>query len=1047
MKDLLLRKYARWSNVSLLMVFVFVFSFQDLKADNIGNDKGRTIEDAQQQKTITGTVIDEQGQPLPGVSIIVKGKQGKGTSTDFDGKYAISVLPTDRLVFSYIGFAPQEVLVGGKAIINIVMREDAEQLEDVVVVGHGTQKKQSVSSAITSVKGGELRVPSSSLTTAFAGQLAGVFSMARSGQPGSAAEFYIRGISTFGGRTTPLIILDDIEISAGDLDNIPAETIESFSVLKDASATAIYGSRGANGVMVVKTKNGNKNEKTKIGITYDQSFNTPINFPKFVDGATWMELYNEALLTRNPNAPIRFTQDVIDATRSGMNPYVYPDVDWGKVLFRDMAVNQRANVNIQGGGDKATYYMSIQANHDEGLLKTRKIYSWDNNINRWAYNFQNNITYNLSESSTIELRMNAQIRQTEGPNFERRTDHAPNSNLGEFFQQILAANPINFPVYFPQTAEDKHFKFGSSIITGSSYKSNPFAMLNTGFHETRSNTINTALKVRQKFDFITKGLSATALINFKNWSQNSYHRFIQPYIYRVKDGSYNPSTQEYEVERLGTGGTDYVSTSAKFLNGDQTFDFHVTLDYDRKFGDHSLTGMLLYRQREFKSDILPHRNQSYSGRFTYNYDYKYFAEFSFGYTGTERLPRRERFNFFPSVAAGWTVSKEKFFAPLENIVSFLKVRSTYGLTGSDETGGPHFLYIPDVRLNRLGYTTGETLGFTLSGPEVLVWPVRGARWEKSLKFNVGADIKFLKDALSITADYFVEDRYDIMLKREAWPQSLGYHAAKPYANKGKVNNWGYEFSLDWKQRVTDDFSFVVNSNFTYTQNKNVDVDDPIYKYPWQSGTNKPLHRVEGFIADGLFSSQEEIDNSPKQNLGSVPRPGDIKYRDINGDGLITNEDKTMISPYGRIPRIQYGFGLNLLYKAFDFNVQFNGQAKRTISTGLLSPFGQGDRHVFQHIADNRWTETNPNPNATYPRLGLHTSDVANNDESSTFWMRDGSFLRWKALEIGYKFKHGRVYARGENIAVFSKFKQWDPELSWHAYPLQRIYNLGVQLKF
>ncbi|GET46361.1 SusC/RagA family TonB-linked outer membrane protein [Capnocytophaga felis] len=999
---------------------------------------------------VKGNVTDGNGVPLPGVGVVIKGTS-KGVATDFDGNYEIQTKSGDVLEFSSLGYQVQTKKVSGSnkvLIINVKLVEEASQIDEVVVIGHGTQKKVSVSGAVATVKGGELRSPSSSLTSAFAGQLAGVFSSSRSGEPGSAAEFYIRGISTFGGRTTPLILLDDVEISATDLDNIPAETIESFSVLKDASATAIYGSRGSNGVMVIKTKNGNRNEKTKIGITYDQSFNTPINFPKFVDGATWMELFNEALLTRNPSAPIRYSQERIDATRSGVNPYVYPDVNWEKVLFRDMAVNKRANINIQGGGDKATYYMSIQANNDEGLLRTQKIYSWDNNINRWAYNFQNNITYNLSESSTIELRMNAQIRQTEGPNFERRGDHAPNVNLTSFFGQILASNPINFPVYYPQKPGDEHFKFGSSVVSGNNFKSNPFANMNTGFHETRSNTINTALKLKQKFDFITKGLSMSMLINFKNWSQNSYHRFVDPYIYRVKEGSYNPVTQEYETERLGTGGSDYITTSAKFLSGDQTFDFNTSVDYDRKFGEnHNVTGMLLYRQREYKEGILPHRNQSISGRFTYNFGYKYFAEFSFGYTGTERLPKGDRFEFFPSGAIGWAVSKEDFFAPLENVISFLKLRSTYGLTGSDETGGPHFLYIGDVRLDNIGYTTGESLGFRLSGPEVLGWPVRNARWEKSLQFNIGADIKFFKDALSLTADYYTEDRYDIMLKREAWPQSLGYHAAKPHANKGKVYKWGYEFGLDWQQKVTDSFSFRINSTFSYTQNKYVDVDDPVYKYPWQSRTNKPLSHIEGFIADGLFTSQEEIDNSPKQNLGSIPMPGDIKYRDINGDGLITDDDKTMISPYGRAPRIQYGFGINLFYKKFDFNAQFNGQAKRTITTGLLAPFGEGDRHVFQYIADNRWTESNPNPNAAYPRLGLQTSDIANNNQSSTFWMRDGSFLRWKALEVGYKFKFGRVYVRGENIAMFSSFKQWDPELHWSTYPLQRMYNLGVQLNF
>lgn len=1053
MKDLLLRKYARWSNVSLLMVFVFVFSFQDLKADNIGNDKERTIEDAQQQKTITGTVIDEQGQPLPGVSIIVKGKQGKGTSTDFDGKYAISVLPTDRLVFSYIGFAQQEVLVGGKAIINIVMREDAEQLEDVVVVGHGTQKKASVTGAITSVKGAELRMPTSSLTTALAGQLAGVIISTTSGEPGALSDFYIRGIGTFGGRATPLIMLDDVEISPADLNNIPAETIESFSILKDASATAIYGSRGANGVMIVKTKNGNKNERTRVGVTYEQSFNTPINFPNFVDGPTYMELYNEALLSRNPTASPRYSQSDIENTRLGVNPYVFPNVNWKEVLFKDMSLNHRANINIQGGGDKATYYMSVQANHDSGLLNTKKVYSWDNNISRWAYNFQNNIAYNLSDDTKIELRMNAQIRQHIGTN--QSTD--------DIFRRVLYSNPVEFPIQFPAQPGDTHIRFGSYEFTTNSFRLNPYAEMLRTYREARQNTLNTSLKLNQKLGFITEGLSGTVLVNFKTFSSNSYYRTIEPYLYRVKDGSYNPATNEYELARLGTGGTDYIAQSAISRNADQTFVLQTTLDYNRQFGDHNLAGMLLYNQREYKHDVLPRRNQGFSGRLTYNYASKYLTEFNFGYTGTERLARGMRFEFFPAASLGWVVSEEKFFEPLKDVVQNLKLRASYGLIGSDETGlhagAAHFLYIDTVNFNYDGQnghitpdaTMGESLNITHKGPKVARWQVDGARWEKVKKFNVGADIRLFDD-LNVTVDYFYDKRFDILMQRESWADIFGYSIAVPWANLGKVDNWGYEFSANWGHQFNDDLYLGLRGNFTYTQNKYVEVDLPEYQYPWLARTGYPLSYTFGYIAEGLFKSQEEIDNSPNQTtLGSTPRPGDIKYRDLTGDGIIDSSDRTMISPYGTTPRIQYGFGFNMVYKRFDLNVFFNGSAKRTIMTGLMSPFaqrtGQTADNLFSHIAENRWSESNPDPNATYPRLGLLASDVANNSPTSTYWMRNGSFLRFKTLELGYKFKYGRVFGTVNNLAVFSEFKQWDPELEWFKYPLQRTYSMGVQFNF
>ena len=1013
---------------------------------NLSADKTDIINSNQQQqtkRTITGVVTDSKnGETLIGVNILIKGTN-QGVITDFDGNYSIQVSGTKTILqFSYIGFETREIAVENLGLIDVKMKADDTTLDEVVVIGAGTQKKVSVTGAITSMKGESLRLPTSSLTNAFAGQLAGVISMTTSGAPGSTSEFYIRGISTFGGRSTPLIMLDDVEISAGDLNNIPAETIASFSVLKDASATAIYGSRGANGVMLIRTKTGNENEKTKINVTIENSINSPMNFPEFVDGARWMEMYNEALTSRTPNANPKYGQNVIDATRSGINPYVYPDVNWKDVIFKDMAMNQRANINIQGGGSKATYYMSIQANHDTGILNSRKAYSWDNNINNWGYNFQNNISYKLSSSTTVDLRMNAQIRQNKSGNY----------TPGDLFAKMQAANPINFPVMYPEQEGDKHLKFGSSVLSGSNYRENIYASMLNSFKETRLNTINTSLKVRQDFDFITEGLSTSLLVNFKNFSTNSYNRSIEPYLYRVKDGTYDPETQEYELERLGTSGTDFISQSDISKEGDNTFFLQGTIDYERRFDEHTVGGMFLYTQREYRLGVLPHRNQGFSGRFMYNYLQKYLLELNFGYTGTERMARNARFEFFPAMSLGWVASEEDFFTPIKDVVSFMKLRGSYGIIGSDETGlnagAEHFLYIDRISLNQDGYgfTTGENLGFNLKGPQVLNYAVRNASWEKVKKLNVGIDME-LFNSLNITADYFYDQRYDILLKREAWPESLGYYTAKPWANKGKVDNWGFEFSSTFNRRLAKDLVMELRGNFTYTQNKYVDVDDPIYRYPWQSSTGKPLSRIEGFIADGLFTSQEEINNSPVQNLGSTPKPGDIKYRDITGDGIIDDFDKTMISEYGGMPRIQYGFGASLRYKDFDFGVFFNGSAKRKIMTGLMSPFGQNDNNVFKFIADNYWSEENPDPNAAYPRLGLQSSETQNNSHSSTYWMRNGNFIRFKMIEVGYSFKYGRLYLSGDNLAVFSPFKQWDPELSWNTYPLQRVFNLGVQLTF
>ena len=1006
------------------------------------NKEEATQQQPKKKRTVTGTVVDaENGDPVIGATVVVKG-QKDGVITDLDGNFTIAISGSKaQLEFSYIGYRKKTVDVGDLGVINVKMESDNQLLSEVVVVGAGTQKKVSVTGSITSVKGLELKAPSSSLTTSFAGKLAGVISMTSTGEPGAASEFYIRGVSTFGGRATPLILLDDVEISTADLNNIPAETIESFSILKDASATAIYGARGANGVMLITTKTGKENEKTRINVTVENSFNKPMNFPDFVNGATWMEMYNEAQLTRNPGATPKYSQLDIDNTRNQVNPYIYPDVQWKDVIFKNMNMNQRANVNISGGGSKASYYMSLQANHDTGLLDTKKVYSYNNNINNWGYNFQNNISYKITSTTKIDLHMNAQIRNKKGPNY----------STSDLFAQMLYCNPINFPVTFPAQPGDTHIRFGNAIWTGSSVRTNPYAYMLSSFKEYNENTLNTSLKINQKLDFVTKGLSVQAMVNWKNWASSSYNRTIEPYYYGIKGGSYNPSNPtDYEIERLGTSGTDYLKTSDISKASDQTFYLDARVNYDRQFNLHHVTGMLMYMQREYRSSVLPERNQGFSGRFTYDYGQRYLVELNFGYTGTERLAKKERFEFFPAVSLGWVISNEKFFEPMTKYIDNLKIRGSYGLVGSDETGlsagAQHFLYIDQVSLNNIGFTTGVDMNYTLYGPLVTNYAVVNGGWERVKKLDIGIDLELFRQ-LTITADYFNEKRYNILLHREAWPESLGYYTAKPWSNKGKVDNWGIELSVNWRKEFTKDLYVDFRGNFTYTENKYVNLDEPVYPYVWKTSTGKPLSRTTGYIAQGLFSSQEEIDNSPTQNLGSTVKPGDIKYRDVNGDGKIDGSDQVMISPYGTTPRIQYGLGMNVTYKKFDFGVFFNGSAKRTIMISGISPFGQSDYNVMQFIADDYWSESNPNPNAKYPRLGLTSSQTANNTVASTYWMRNGNFIRFKTLELGYKFKYGRVYLNGDNIAVFSPFKLWDPELSWNAYPLQRTFNIGVQLNF
>ena len=1003
------------------------------------------------KRTLLGTVVDAStGETLIGVNVKVKGQEG-GTITDIDGNFQLEVTSDTELVFSYVGYKTQEVMVGDLGVLTVRLESDNEVLDEVVIVGQGTQKKVSVTGSIATVKGATLKIPSSSLTSSFAGKLAGVVSMTSSGEPGSSSQFYIRGINTFGGVATPLILLDGVEISSSDLDRIPAESIASFSILKDASATAIYGNRGANGVMLVTTKSGQENSKATVNASLEVSYFRPMNVVDFVDGPTFMRIYNEAQQARS-STPIlspRYSEEQIQRTEQGVNPYAYPNVDWYDLIFKKGNFNQRANINVQGGGSRVTYYMSLQANHDAGLLDAPKYY-YNNNINNWNYNFQNNISYKLTNTTTVNLRMMAQIGNLQGPNY----------STSDLYKTVMYANPVAFPAYFPQEEGEEFIRFGTTELKPGMFGQNPYEYMMNSFKETNYNTLNTSIALTQDLKFITEGLSFKALVNFKNWSQSYYTRSITSYLYQVKDGSYNPETDTYDLQLLRTGD-EYLTQSGATRDSDQTFYFDARLDWKRSFGSHNLSTMLMYMMREYRHDAQPNRNQGYSGRLTYDYDNRYLFEFNFGYNGSERLAAGHRFEFFPAASVGWVASSEDFWEPVSDYVNHLKLRMSYGLVGSDSFNGnaPHFLYQSDVVLgSAFGYWTGlPTNEIFKAGPSFRILAIQDASWERVKKFNVGIDLS-LFNQVNITFDYFHDIRDRILMARASWPRLLGYWGSTPWSNIGKVKNQGVELSINWARQFGKDWRIDLRGNFTYNQNEYLYADEPSYPYVWQTKTGKPLNTITGYVAEGLFTSEEEVANWPDQSqLGASIMPGDIKYRDINGDGKITTEDQVMLSPYNNIPRIQYGVGLNVIYKKFDFGVFFNGSAKRkiTINSGIvpfLSSGGDGanettERNLMQWIADDYWSVDNPNPNATFPRLGTSNSDVSNNFVTSSYWMRNGNFIRFKTLEIGYTLPYCRIYLNGDNLAVFSPFKLWDPELSWNSYPLQRTFNLGVQFTF
>ena len=723
---------------------------------------------ADKVREVTGKVISAvDREPIPGAFVVEKGTNN-GVMTMDDGSYVIYVTSANpQLEISCIGFKTGTYDVGKLGVVDVALESDSE-LDEAVVVGMGTQKKISVIGAVASVQGEAIKSSSSNLTSNLAGKLAGIVSVTNSGEPGSSSEFYIRGVSTFGGRTTPLILLDDVEISVGDLNRLPAESIKNVTLLKDASATAIYGVRGANGVMLITTKNGAENMRTQVTATVETSFKQPVKMVNFVDGGRWMELYNEASLTRGAAVPTYSAQD-IEYTRSGLYPYVYPNVDWKEVLFRKFNLNQRGNVSIQGGGNKATYYMSLNFNHDTGMANAPKDYMFNNNLHQYIYNFQNNITYKLTNTTKLDLRLNVQIVQKQGMQ----------EGESQLFGYLLRANPVMFPATFPAQEGDEYIRFGTAMKTAVDRRLNPYAAMLDDYSVKKENKMNAVLKIEQDFSFITKGLSASAMVNWNSYATSTYKQTINPYYFEVDKSTWSPEDPDnYTLEQVGDAGDTYVSEAYDEPSTDQVFYFDARLNYSRKFGRHNVGALLMYMMRDYRPNkSLSERNQGLSGRATYDFDERYFFEFNFGYNGTERLQKGRRFEFFPAVSVGWALSNEKFWEPISNAVNYFKLRGSYGLVGSDDFNYyEHFVYFDQITINGGGvayFGPSKNNMHKFQTHAVDAYQVDNPHWERSKKLDVGLDFS-LFNQVNVTLDYFHEKRDRIMMERTSWPTIAGY---------------------------------------------------------------------------------------------------------------------------------------------------------------------------------------------------------------------------------------------------------------------------------
>ncbi|MCG8475540.1 MAG: TonB-dependent receptor, partial [Cytophagales bacterium] len=963
-----------------------------------------------QKVVVQGVVVDIQGEPVVGANVAVVGTT-TGATTGIDGKFILKTQVGKILTVSFIGYKTKEIVVkGAKNNLTVVLEENDEVLDEVVVVAFGEQKKESVLASVETVKPSELKVPSSNLTTALAGRMSGVISYQRSGEPGQDnAQFFIRGVTTFSKNVSPLILIDGVELTKEDLARLQPDDIASFSIMKDATATALYGARGANGVILVTTKEG-KEGKARVSVRFENSVSMPTRNVEFADPIAYMRGFNEAILTRDPKGELKYSKSKIDRTIAGENPLLYPAVDWQEMLFKDYTNNQRLNFNVNGGGKVARYYLAGSMTNDNGILNVDEQNDFNSNINLRRYLLRSNININMTNSTEVVVRLHATFDDYKGPIDGGKS----------LYDKVMKSNPALFPAVYPNVGEYsklQHLLFGNS---GAGNYFNPYAEMLKGYREETQSRMLAQFELKQNLDFLTKGLKASAIASVNRYSKNSISRAYNPYYYQM--AYFDEESENFLLFPLNSGeGSDELDFAKNEMGVTSNTYIEGRVFYNNTFGEvHSVSGMLvgMLREQELSGGetlqkSLPHRNLGLSGRFTYAFDSRYFAEFNFGYNGSERFGEDQRFGFFPSGGIGWVASNEKFWEGLENVVSLLKFKFTYGLVGNDAIGNAEdrFFYLSEVNMDKnRGMAFGKDLRYFSNGVKISRYANRDISWETATKTNLGIELE-LFDQLMIRADVFHEDRTNILVERANIPGTMGL-SAKTKANVGEAKSYGVDVSMDYTHSFNNDLWLTSRGNFTYATNEVTTWEEPNYNNqnsPYKYYVGNKIDQKWGYVAERLFVDDQEVRSSPVQ-FGEYGA-GDIKFKDINKDGVINNLDMVPMG-YPTKPEIVYGFGVSVGYKNFDLSVFFQGSARSSfwIDAKKTAPFV--DYHTEKPFnkkihnnallkvwADDHWSEENQNVYAQWPRFNTIIS--GNNAQQSSWFMRDGTFLRLKSTELGY----------------------------------------------
>lgn len=1031
-----------------------------------------------QKKQITGKVTDRQGEALVGVTVMVKDRPQIGTTTDENGIYELNVPDKSILVFRYVGYLNQEVSLTDHSTVDVVLEEDPASLEEVVIVGFGTQKKESVIGAITTINPSELKVPSSNLTTALAGRMAGVIAYQRSGEPGQDnADFFIRGVTTFGYKVDPLILIDNIEVTSTDLARLQVDDIASFSIMKDATATAIYGARGANGVILITTKEG-KEGAAKLSIRLESSLSAPTKDIELVDPITYMKLHNQSVLTRDPLGNTYYSRERIENTSKGVNPVAFPATDWKTMLIKNYTNNERLNLSVNGGGKAARYFVSGAFNQDNGILKVDNRNNFNSNIDLKTYSLRSNVNIDLTRTTELLVRLNGSFDDYTGPI----------DGGAKVYRDIMRTNPVLFPPFYEPNAEQsyiRHILFGNvdngDVESGKNVEGyiNPYANMVSGYKNYSRSMMLAQLELKQDLDFFVKGLKFRSMANTIRNSFFDVKRKYNPFFYNLT--GYDDVMDSYRLSLINEEtGTEYLDYSEGQKTVSSVFYMENALSYDRTFMDKHIISGLLVNILSQRIDAnagnlqrsLPFRNIGLSGRFTYAFDSRYFGEFNFGYNGSERFHESNRFGFFPSAGLAWSVSNEKFWQPIKDVVNNLKIRATYGMVGNDAIGSSEdrFFYLSNVNMNSSahGVSFGIDNDYSRNGINITRYSNPDITWEKAKKTNLALEMG-LFNKMEIIADVFHEHRTNILMTRASIPVTMGL-GVPVRANVGEAMGKGLDLSLNYSHSFNKGLWIQSRANFTYATSEFKVYEEPQYEDKHLSRVGYSLSQQWGYIGERLFVDEEEVRNSPRQNFGTY-MAGDIKYRDVNDDGQITTLDRVPIG-YPTTPEIVYGFGLSMGMKNLDFSFFFQGLGRESfwIDAGATSPFGryQYDNESFSNntilqnqmiksYADDHWSEDNRNLYALWPRLS--DERVNNNEVRSTYFMRDGTFLRLKQVELGYSFPQKvkekinssnlRMYLTATNLLTWSRFKLWDVEMAGNGlgYPVQRVFNVGLQMSF